>query len=232
MYKKGALTDEQLVVLILAVLGIVVILVAVGVFIQRGNASLKETVCAFSTRVASRLHAGPISFPIACFEQEAKIKGDKFEVMKEIGDLMARCWWMWGEGKIPEATSGLGGDKPHICYYVTALDITGEEKEITISDFVKFLNQDGVFNRAGFSSYWPYFHQHPSGKNKLCIKLKNNIFKEDISKTGFKDSLFYIGFIDDTQLFIGADGLNDVIIINTDINIKNYKLNDCEDNIR
>ena len=40
--------------------------------------------------------------PVLCKTQTKKIRGDRREIMHEIADNMARCWWMFGEGRYEE----------------------------------------------------------------------------------------------------------------------------------
>jgi hypothetical protein len=44
--------------------------------------------------------------PVLCKTIDKKIKGSKDEVMKQIADKVARCWWMFGEGRYEEILHG------------------------------------------------------------------------------------------------------------------------------
>lgn len=43
-----------------------------------------------------------IKSPILCKTIDKKIQGSKEEIMKQMADKMARCWWMFGEGRYDE----------------------------------------------------------------------------------------------------------------------------------
>ncbi|HLC71764.1 MAG TPA: hypothetical protein VJI32_07170 [Candidatus Nanoarchaeia archaeon] len=44
--------------------------------------------------------------PALCKTVEKKISGDKEELMQQVADSMAKCWWMFGEGRYEEILSG------------------------------------------------------------------------------------------------------------------------------
>lgn len=44
--------------------------------------------------------------PVLCKTIDKKVKGDKQEVMKAVADKIARCWWMFGEGRYEEILQG------------------------------------------------------------------------------------------------------------------------------
>ncbi|MBI4980020.1 hypothetical protein HZC30_00515 [Candidatus Woesearchaeota archaeon] len=48
--------------------------------------------------------------PTMCKTIDKKIKGDREELKRQIADKMARCWWMFGEGKYEEILAGSNVD--------------------------------------------------------------------------------------------------------------------------
>lgn len=44
--------------------------------------------------------------PVLCETIKKKLKGDKVETLRSISEKMARCWWMFGEGRYEEILKG------------------------------------------------------------------------------------------------------------------------------
>lgn len=44
--------------------------------------------------------------PVLCETSDKKIEGTREDIKRQIADSMARCWWMFGEGRYPEILEG------------------------------------------------------------------------------------------------------------------------------
>ena len=142
MIKRGKLTVEVLVKLILVLISFLIIVSVVLMFVERGKVGWSDMLCAFSVRVASKTHLGFNFFPLACMPQKVGVKGSSFEVQSKIASLMRKCWWMFGESKINDIKSNLGGDDIYTCYIIDPLEI---EKSIEIDpEFIDFLKDTGL----------------------------------------------------------------------------------------
>jgi len=91
------------------------------------------------------------SVPALCKTIDKKISGTKKEVMTQIADLMARCWWMFGEGRYEEILHGSKAvgipdlfdfgrteTKCHICYTLM-IDEIKDNKQITHQELIEYL---------------------------------------------------------------------------------------------
>jgi hypothetical protein len=112
--KRGELTTQQIVLLIILILSFAVVLF----FIFRLNLynSTEEEICRNSVVARGSQVIPPESFPLECKRQYICITGDKTcegmtkpekydvktkeEVYQVLADEMADCWWMFGEGKV------------------------------------------------------------------------------------------------------------------------------------
>ena len=174
MKKRGDITTGTVVTLILLVLAAIVLFAVINVFNSGMAGSVQDVVCAFSVRLStkSQIIASSFSvFPMACYEKKIElVEGTKDEVMKQIADLMATCWWMYGEGKF-EGVKGrilhAGSDPIYNCYAVDNLKIKDKEK-ITYDDFYKFLIGKNWDRGKGVDSYYNYFEK-ASEKFNICL---------------------------------------------------------------
>ena len=114
-------------------------------FVERGKVGWSDMLCAFSVRVASKTHLGFNFFPLACMPQKVGVKGSSFEVQTKITSLMRKCWWMFGESKIDDIKSNLGGDDIYTCYIIDPLEIE-KSIEIGINEISNMLNKGVITN--------------------------------------------------------------------------------------
>ena len=198
MKKRGDITTGTVVTLILLVLAAIVLISVVNVFNSGMAGSVQDVVCAFSVRLShkSQIIASSFSvFPVACYEKKIElVEGTKSEVMKQIADLMATCWWMYGEGKF-EGVKGrilhAGSDPIYNCYVVDNLKIKDKEK-ITYDDFYGFLIGKNWDRGKGVDNYYNYFEK-ASEDNNICLddSYTDDIIFESNGKP------VYIKFYDD-----------------------------------
>jgi len=213
MIKRGKLTVEVLVKLILVLISFLIIVSVVLMFVERGKVGWSDMLCAFSVRVASKTHLGFNFFPLACMPQKVGVKGSSFEVQSKIASLMRKCWWMFGESKINDIKSNLGGDDIYTCYIIDPLEI---EKSIEIDpDFINFLkDSDGIEKGKEGETTFNYIQKGDSIFG-ICIDDKLERFE------GKK--VYYIKFRDDIAVIILL-GLLLVLLIIYSGQIKEYML--------
>ena len=87
--------------------------------------------------------------PVLCETIVKKIKGDEEEIMREMAEKMAKCWWMFGEGKYEELLYGndvtifpalFGTDKlENSCFDCYKLIIDEKDVDVSAKDFSQFL---------------------------------------------------------------------------------------------
>lgn len=187
MYKKGELTTQQIVILIILIASFAVILF----FLLRLNLGQQnaQQICHNSviTRGSSIVSAD--AFPLKCQRQyvclsfdgtcEKMTKPDvikvktKDDVYKALADQMAECWWMFGEGKVDY----VGKDTTPTLYCSIC-------SQIAFDNSVVPMFNSGTLNRTDLYHYMAN-NKYSSGQTYLEYLYKTN--KIDASKLGFLD---------------------------------------------
>ncbi len=198
--KRGKIESDTLVYVIIAIVSLVMIIAALVVFNTRADAGFQETVCAFSVRVKAKLGF----FPLGCRPIQIKgITGDEESVKKQVAELMKKCWWMYGEGKVD---TKVVSNPVYDCYVIRNFKISKDEK-ISLLEFFKFLRADN----GNFDRYWDYISS--DGEYTVCFD-SNTLGKtqdDDIFKT---ETVLFIRFHDDSIMW-GA-GKEDGILLTHD----------------
>jgi len=218
MKKRGKMEQETVVKLIAGVFSLLILIGVMVVFVEKGKVGWRDSLCAFSVRIASKTHFGFNFFPLACMPQKIGIKGDSFEVMSKISVLMKRCWWMFGESKIDGIKVSLGGDDIYTCYIIDPLEI---EENIDVDEFVNFLkDSDGIEQGNVDGSVYNYIQKGDSIFG-LCLDKKMEEFE------GKK--VYYIKFRDDVTKGVG--GNEDQIMVSSKSSFSSGTLDSkwCED---
>lgn len=176
--KAVAHTSEYLV-------GIIIVLVSFGIalYLVSQAAPEEETIseAACHTSVATRaaftinLKEGVIRSPLGCKTIPKPIEEDKQETMKQLADAMARCWWMFNEGKYEEILrEGISGILPEfktkndcfVCYAVT-LKPNSEFKEgekITLEEMQEFIMAEENKYENADKNYLDYIQTNGRGR--------------------------------------------------------------------
>lgn len=175
MYKKGELTTQQIVILIILIASFAVILF----FLLRLNLGhqTSQQICHNSviTRGSSVVSAD--AFPLKCQRQYVCLSADgtcekmtkpdvikvktKDDVYKALADQMAECWWMFGEGKV----NYVGSDTiPKLYCSICA--------QIAFDDSV---NKDIFGNRGSFDKkkFFDYMNNHKYSTNENYLQYLN-----------------------------------------------------------
>ena len=105
--KKGAIGVLQGVILV--VVAAAILMVFIGGFMEKAKPKQLEAACKASVLAREKgkfnlpgpggLDPSAKLSPLLCKTQDKEIEGDKEKVMKEVADSLARCWWMFNEGK-------------------------------------------------------------------------------------------------------------------------------------
>lgn len=139
--KKGQVTSF-LPQLVLVILAFVLIAMVLGRFMTDVNDVAAEELCrdSIAMRAASVLQVGDnveISLtPNLCKTIDVKVEGDREEIKKQFADKMARCWWMFNEGRYDdvldanEVSKWLGWeDYENKCFICYSMMVNEEEIE-------------------------------------------------------------------------------------------------------
>ncbi len=73
-------------------------------FMSKGDDATQEALCQSSVALKSTVAIQALGTevkpaPILCKTLDKEISGTKEEIMQQMADKMARCWWMFGEGR-------------------------------------------------------------------------------------------------------------------------------------
>lgn len=119
--------------MILILIGVIILIAIIIQASSRAEEGTSEKLCRASNgiRYGTKIDSGPISLntaPRACKtidkgdlpskNYKEHIGGEKEGAKAEIDDMIAKCWYMWLEGKQPNMfdTSTVGQNKCFICY--------------------------------------------------------------------------------------------------------------------
>ncbi|NQU18519.1 MAG: hypothetical protein HQ564_10720, partial [Candidatus Saganbacteria bacterium] len=151
--RKG-MVPSFLGLLIIALIGGMVVLSSVFVIITKLKPKTLETICYDSVVARSKFQIGVSVGPLTpalkpmmllCRMVEKEVGGSKEEVLKEIADSLARCWWMFNEGKTNCVLESVQGREDCFfecfkCYdiFVDEIKLAKDEK-IDIADLKYYL---------------------------------------------------------------------------------------------
>ncbi|MBN1275141.1 TPM domain-containing protein [Candidatus Woesearchaeota archaeon] len=129
--RKGLLALTTFAKIILMVVGFFIVLLFLMFILGVFEAESPEQACraSISARANTAFDVwfvkGIKVFPNMCESQEVFIpqenvrrlskEAQRDQMMEEIGELMAKCWWMFGNGQYEEVLAR-GGDHCHVCY--------------------------------------------------------------------------------------------------------------------
>ncbi|MAF99307.1 MAG: hypothetical protein CMH61_01725 [Nanoarchaeota archaeon] len=110
LMKKGNIT-LMIVGIILVIASLLVLAPKLVNFLSSGQEKGPEILCqeTVALRAASALSVSGVNVaktPLLCKTIDKDISGTKDDVMHQLGDLMARCWWMYGEGRYDDIAGG------------------------------------------------------------------------------------------------------------------------------
>ena len=173
--KKG-MEAGFLVAIMITIVAFVLIAGVIYRFYAKAEDTEAETIChdsialraAMALRMTASTSTNPLTgnrlevinnnlraIPVLCKTIDKKVKGDKKVVMKQMAEKMARCWWMFGEGRYDHTFysssanvqstvfnfENLGQYKCFNCYSILVEDIE-DDSDITQQEFIEFLNRE------------------------------------------------------------------------------------------
>jgi hypothetical protein len=108
--KKGVTSAAFLVGVIITLSAFVILAVIISAFANEAGGKEAELLChdSIAFRASSMINvngsiaSANLKSPTLCKVQDYKIEGEKEELMRQIAERMARCWWMFGEGRYEE----------------------------------------------------------------------------------------------------------------------------------
>jgi len=143
-------TARFIVSIIILTVSLILMSLLITQFVSKAEAKTSETICrgsVFAREKSSDTAKGIVATPLLCKTQDLQLPeekdGSKQQVMKETADLMARCWWQFGEGQIADVfkEGSILKNSCMICYRVTTGKTKNFKEEISQEEFVNFLVQ-------------------------------------------------------------------------------------------
>lgn len=162
--KKGALTQKQIITIIILIISFVIILAFLLMLNLKGE--IDKEACRNSVSMRGLLPYFKDSISLKCKTQDVCLSmgagceepvdetinvGKREEVIKELVNLLADCWWMMGEGK---ADYGSSGDCA-ICYKVY-FDV-GIYETLTYDELYNYMANNKISDKS--MSYLFYLYK-------------------------------------------------------------------------
>ncbi len=202
LMKKGDVSSGFLLTLILSIAAFFILLGIINMFASKlpdESAKLlcKNTVVARANTALSVKTTGDVyvkmkTLPLLCKSYDVKISGTKKEVMQQLADLMAICWWQFAEGKYAYVIEDFfSGDTCFPCFTVIIKEIKGDTKIIEWTEFEDFLRTTNYTVKG--ISYYEYLTNYEDIPGSLIFfdnieeKKVYNILYSD-PKGGFSES--------------------------------------------
>lgn len=174
--KKG-IAAEQLVVIVLVIAAFMLIAGVVTRFMSNADDKQAENLCRDSIAVRAAtsisidgtfIHGEAKLSPVLCKTIDKKVSGDREEIKQQIANSMARCWWMFGEGKYEQILDN-GAMAPAFfnldqsendCFVCSTAPINEDSFEpITTQEFYRYLSTTKI-PTVKDKTYLEYIQQH------------------------------------------------------------------------
>ena len=177
---RRGLAASQLVVMIIVIAGFMLIAAMLTGFLAKAEDSEAEVLCHNSIAMRAAMtfsQEGKYSdseiktFPVLCKTTDKDVEGDREEIMAEMSYRMARCFWMFGEGRYdnplqPSRTDFLPSimgrsDPEKTCFNCFTLLIDQDEIEggpISQAELIEYMAKTNHPNIKD-TTYLEYFDQ-------------------------------------------------------------------------
>lgn len=172
--KKGEEGDVLKVVagLLILIVSAGIILLMLGIFKTEGDVKAAENTCHGS--VLARTKIGGVTGvklgPLQCSTQDVEIGGSRTEIKEQIARSMARCWWMFNEGrdvdtfdKAEDFHKALGWeDNDNKCFVCYTLDVDQKSidgGEIAPPELLEYLSTKDHYQIKG-TKYLDYIQSY------------------------------------------------------------------------
>ncbi len=165
---KRALSRDFLLIMIIAIISFIIILMVVDQFFNRLNPTAREEICRSS--VLARINAvikyretriSPHVIPIICDTQHRVLRGSKEDVLRQISDMTARCWWMFLNGEYANVFDDSSIKSEIKCFNCYSFYIQ-EDINITYNELYFYMStQYYIDNKDGTGvTYMDYIQSH------------------------------------------------------------------------
>jgi hypothetical protein len=101
---KKAVAMGQLVIIVITVVGFLLLLGTINRVLAKSQDKEAEYLChnSIALRMATTVNVEDVDMaisPVLCKTIDKKIRGDREEIKEQMAYMMARCWWMFNEGR-------------------------------------------------------------------------------------------------------------------------------------
>lgn len=202
--RKGKMAIAFLVSLIIVAVSIIVIFFVIKP-LPEGVVN-KVTLCQITNTIKGSTLITRTTLPVTCLPTivNEPLSGSEEEIMEKMAGFMRDCWTMWLKGKKDFRFWKI--DWVQTCYIFKI-----EDKNISIEDFIYYLQTHWNGKKSDKNTYWNYIEE-AGGSKSICFdpRLKDEGFK--------RDEKYYIRFRDDRQ-----GKRNDQILVSNNQNFRgNY----------
>ena len=189
-FNKKGMAASELAIIILAIVGFGILAPAISYAQQRAEGKSEEIIChnSIAFRSLSTVNFAGQDVKVAprlCKTIEKDVTGSRGEIKDEIAYKMARCWWMFNEGRHEKVLDNAADilqflgwsstDKPcFLCY-----DLKIDEKEIAEPSQQSFIPAEELFEYMSKKEHrqlkdWKYldYIQYYGGPGELGILAK------------------------------------------------------------
>lgn len=183
---KKAMSVSFLVSMIIVIVAFMFIAGTIFRFLSKAEGAQAEVLCrdTVALKAATTINIGSVAeakiAPVLCKTLDKKISGNREEVKKEIADKMARCWWMFNEGRYKtDVFDNLnifgGGSNCFTCYTILVEEgnqFSQDHAGIAPGEFGNFISETRYKGYNG--TYLDYF-QFAGGPGAVRGILEENI---------------------------------------------------------
>jgi len=151
--KDASLGENFIVTMIILIVSFLLILATIKTMVARADDISGELICRGSVAARSKYYIGTTGekvsmTPLLCKTKDKEVPvstkdTSKAAVEKDMGDLVKRCWWQFGNGLVDNIFDDVlfGNEKCFVCYVVT---IDKLDSPLSNGDFRTFLSQTSI----------------------------------------------------------------------------------------
>jgi len=117
---------------------------------KKASTVVDEAVCRASVETSAKANIGigaagvtvkTVKTPLLCATKNKKLSGEDSEIKKQLADLIAKCWWEFGQGTVadPFKSGTAGGDQECMVCYTVSID--DDDFKISSENLIQYLSE-------------------------------------------------------------------------------------------
>lgn len=203
--KKGDITADNLVTILLILVGAIVILSVIFVFFTEEDDAYSRWICKASVYISDQTGGMGQRLPlipsgIICKTVYKQIGGkDQTELMEKMAGEMRKCWNMWGEGDWEPSPNWFKWNQRK-CFVCYKFDVGEKVPSVSLNEFIDYLQ--GTENKKLKDTYWNYFR----GIGEKAIFFNFPSVGNDLDKNIFenKEGFYAVVYVNDVTTSWGG----------------------------